>query len=239
MEDYIYGNIVMKHDRRIIVLLFLLVISVFSSHDIYSFNPSAILENSFNVGISLACGVSLFCLLGYFYCQSASNRERSTSNRERSASNRERSASNKERSTVHHIKVLRRTGADCGFYAIKNAELLLRIGIFNKTVLGKSIRKAGFPELEEWRKYTKENFDVESWLDESQVKAIVLHKTDIDHDKFTIQQVGQKASEHDLLNNNDWRRGYYSRISELVTATIEKASSLKDKTILEKLHELK
>ena len=60
----------------------------------------------------------------------------------------------------------------------------------------------------------------------------------------SLQKFEKKVVDHDLSNDRAWREVYHDRISKLVTATIEKAStleasSLKDKTILEKLHELK
>lgn len=155
-------NIMMKCNKRTIILLPLLMVNIFFSHNTYSFHSNAILERNFGVCMSLVCVAGLFCLLGHFYCRSTK--------------------------TVHYIKVPRQTGAYCGFHAVKNVKLLLENDTTDKTDLEKAIQKAGFPELEEWCEYTQKEFKVKSWLNNREVKKVALNKAEIKDDRFTIIQ---------------------------------------------------
>ena len=156
----------MKYNAKITTLLFLSV-SIFFSNNMYSRDNPSVPENNFSIFTPLMPLAPLFNLLQYFW-QSINN--------------------DNGKPTIYYVRVPKQDGADCGPHAVKNGMLLkflLESGITNKQELEKFIHEAGFPQLEDWRAWTQENFGVSDWLDDQEVSAIAEHKAGIEREKFT------------------------------------------------------
>ncbi len=129
-------------------------------------------------------------------------------------------------STIYYIKVQQQNGADCGPHSVNNGmrlKFLLESGITNQQELEEHIREAGFPQLENWREWTRNNFDVNDWLNDHEVSALAEHKAGIEPEKFTtipnihgfnpVQITGQddllKAISQLNTNNNNFRHTFF------------------------------
>jgi hypothetical protein len=157
----------MKYNKKT-KKLFPLIMNIFFLNSIYSFDNSFNPEENFSFVNYVKQALFLSSFFQYLTQLIISN-------------------NNNIETSDNYIKVPSQNGADCGFHAIKNGKLidfLLASGMNNKQI-EEQIMKIGFPQLEIWRTWTKNNFNVSDWLDDHKVSAIAEQQAEIDPEDFT------------------------------------------------------